>query len=115
MFWDLKGATRTPRCFRIRHSAVTSTLLPACEAVPTIIRLPFIGVPIGRSIPPSHSSAGPCNPEPLHTGDSEDSLFAKSNRCRHRAHSSPPNPFFDTGDFVRFQTPHHPSPDAHQL
>src|SRR5215510_9853979 len=114
MFWDLNGATRIPRCLRIRHSAVTSTLLPACEAVPTTIKLPFICVPSERSSPPAHFVAGPYNPEPLHIDDSEDSLFAKSNRSRNRAHSFRPNPFFDIGDCARFRTPRHPSLGAHQ-
>ena len=39
MFWDLNGATRIPRCFKIRHSAVATMLFPTCDAVPTIMRL----------------------------------------------------------------------------
>ena len=38
MFWALNGATRKPSWRRIRQSAVTSVLLPACEAVPWTIR-----------------------------------------------------------------------------
>src|SRR5262249_43522156 len=114
MFWDLKGATRTPRCLRMRQSAVTSTLLPACDAVPTTITLPFICVPSERSIRPSHSLAELYNPEPLHIGDSEDSRFARSNRWRNSGHSFRPNLPFDTEDCARFQTRRHPNPDVHR-
>ena len=34
IFWALKGATRTPRRAKSRHSAVTSRLLPTEELVP---------------------------------------------------------------------------------
>ena len=38
MFCALNGATRMPSCKRIRHRAAVSTLLPALELVPWIIR-----------------------------------------------------------------------------
>ena len=34
MFWDLKGATRTPCCRKMRQSAVVMRLLPTWEPVP---------------------------------------------------------------------------------
>jgi hypothetical protein len=37
MFWDLNGATRSPRRRHIRHKAVTKRLFPTDDAVPTTI------------------------------------------------------------------------------
>jgi hypothetical protein len=34
IFWDLKGATRSPRLLRMRHRAATKVLLPEWEVVP---------------------------------------------------------------------------------
>ena len=34
MFCDLNGATRSPSCRKIRHSAAVNTLLPALELTP---------------------------------------------------------------------------------
>src|SRR5581483_12487455 len=43
MFWALKGATSKPRSLKMRHRAVTRTLLPTEDAVPcTISTLPGI-------------------------------------------------------------------------
>src|ERR1041385_4651254 len=72
MFWDLNGATRIPRCLKMRHSAVTRMLFPACEAVPTIIRLLVIFEhPIAHSCQPERSAAAMYSPGSLRTFDSE--------------------------------------------
>jgi hypothetical protein len=34
MFWALNGATSSPSCLKIRHSAATSRLLPTEDIVP---------------------------------------------------------------------------------
>ena len=40
MFWDLNGATPTPRRASIRHRPVTTVDLPASLAVPQTMRPP---------------------------------------------------------------------------
>src|ERR1041385_597162 len=63
----------------MRHNAVTKMLLPACEDVPTIMRLLLIDVPNGHSVPAEHCAAMTCSLQPLGTGDSTDSRLAQTN------------------------------------
>ncbi len=99
MFWPLKGATRTPRRARRRHSPATIVVLPASEVVPQTISAPRIVSDEGPEraaapvkVPPG--GPGSCCQAHRVTSPSVD-RFGSRRRCpgsRIGAHPRPSNP-----------------------